>query len=163
MANQSAEHTYKKQVTDHSEGFYPFAKSFIEQSDILIIGQMAEYLAEKEFLLNFKNEMINITTGKQPSITPFLNHNILGAANSESSIHDEIASKYLNLETACKYLNISKPTMYGYTSRKEIPFIKRMKKLIFKKEDLDQWLESGRKITREEKEKLWDEEVSGNN
>ena len=48
--------------------------------------------------------------------------------------------EYLELKEACKYLHLAKPTVYGFTSKKEIPFIKKGKKLYFKKIDLDQWL-----------------------
>jgi len=44
----------------------------------------------------------------------------------------------------------SKATFYGYTARKEIPFHKNGKKLIFLKSEINQWLKQGRQKTNAE-------------
>jgi hypothetical protein len=44
----------------------------------------------------------------------------------------------------------SKATFYGYTSRKEIPFHKNCKKLVFLKSEIDHWLKQGRQKTNAE-------------
>ena len=49
-------------------------------------------------------------------------------------------SEYLTIEEVSEYLHLALPTIYGFTSKKEIPFIKKGKKLYFKKLDLDNWL-----------------------
>lgn len=49
----------------------------------------------------------------------------------------------LNIEEAADYLNLAKQTLYGFTSKNKIPHIKRAKRLLFKKSDLDQWLMEG--------------------
>lgn len=54
-------------------------------------------------------------------------------------------SKYLTVSEAAKYLNLAKQTLYGFTSSRAIPFIKRAKRLLFTKEDLDAWLAQGKK------------------
>jgi len=41
----------------------------------------------------------------------------------------------------------SKATFYGYTARKEIPFHKNCKKLVFLKSEIDHWLKQGRQRT----------------
>jgi excisionase family DNA binding protein len=56
----------------------------------------------------------------------------------------------LTLTEACKYLNLAKQTLYGFTSKNEIPFIKRGKKLYFKKSDLEKWLMEGKQLTKDE-------------
>jgi excisionase family DNA binding protein len=56
----------------------------------------------------------------------------------------------MTLEHACKFLNIARPTMYGMTSRRTIPFMKRGKKVYFRKDDLIEWLNKGRRKTVEE-------------
>lgn len=41
----------------------------------------------------------------------------------------------------------TKPTFYGYIHRREIPFHKRGKKIIFLKSEIDNWLMRGRRKT----------------
>ena len=57
-----------------------------------------------------------------------------------SQEQDEI----LNANQAAKLLNIAKPTLYSKTSKQEIPFFKRGKKLLFRKSELIQWIENGK-------------------
>ncbi len=52
---------------------------------------------------------------------------------------------YLTITEAAAYLNLAKQTLYGFTSSRAIPFIKRAKRLLFLKSDLDEWLAQGRK------------------
>lgn len=47
----------------------------------------------------------------------------------------------------------TKPTFYGYIHRREIPFHKRGKKIIFLKSEIDNWLMQGRKKTLAETDK----------
>lgn len=56
----------------------------------------------------------------------------------------------LNLQEACDLLCISKPTIYGLTSRRKIPFHKRGKRLLFKRSELLDWISEGRKQTESE-------------
>lgn len=58
----------------------------------------------------------------------------------------------LNVKQAANYLNLAPQTLYGFTSNRKIPFIKKGKKLYFKKDDLEKWLSDGRKKTVEELE-----------
>lgn len=63
--------------------------------------------------------------------------------------------KFLNIEQAAEFLGLAVQTLYGYTSKGIIPFIKRGKSVRFLKSDLEKWLKEGRKLTIEEmKEKL---------
>lgn len=48
---------------------------------------------------------------------------------------------FLSLEETAQFLNLAKPTIYGMVSRKQIPFIKKTKKLYFSKNALERWLE----------------------
>lgn len=54
----------------------------------------------------------------------------------------------MNATEAAKFVGIAKQTLYGYTSRRLIPFIKRgTKKVVFKRSELQSWLDEGRKAT----------------
>ena len=48
---------------------------------------------------------------------------------------------YFNLNELTSYIKMSKSSAYKLTMANQIPFIKRGKKLLFKKEAIDQWLE----------------------
>ena len=71
---------------------------------------------------------------------------IIKKAISESlnaHISDQNQSKYsdyLTITEASEYLHLATPTLYSFTSKNVIPFIKKGKKLYFKKADLDNWL-----------------------
>ncbi len=57
-------------------------------------------------------------------------------------------SELMNATDAAKFVGIAKQTLYGYTSRRLIPFIKRgAKTVLFKRADLQSWLDEGRKST----------------
>jgi excisionase family DNA binding protein len=53
-------------------------------------------------------------------------------------------TKLLSVSEAAQYLGIAIQTLYGFTSNRVIPFIKKGKKVQFLQSDLDQWLLSGR-------------------
>ena len=64
---------------------------------------------------------------------------------SETTPTPQEETKLLSINEAAKYLNLAKQTLYGFTSNRTIPFIKKGKKLYFKKSDLNIWLEEGKK------------------
>lgn len=49
---------------------------------------------------------------------------------------------YLSLDELCDLTGLSKSTAYQYTHTKQIPFIKRGGKLMFKREEIIEWLEA---------------------
>jgi excisionase family DNA binding protein len=57
--------------------------------------------------------------------------------------------RYLTVSEAAAYLSLAKQTLYGFTSNRTIPFIKKAKRLLFLKSDLDRWLAGGRKHPQE--------------
>ncbi len=57
------------------------------------------------------------------------------------------SSFLLSLKEAAGFLKLAPQTIYGFTSKRVIPFLKRGKKLYFKRADLEQWLEVGKKKT----------------
>lgn len=59
----------------------------------------------------------------------------------------------LTLGEASAYLNLSRSFMYRLTSQRRIPhYCPNGKKLFFKRQELDQWLQRNRKGSREEME-----------
>ncbi len=61
-----------------------------------------------------------------------------------------IGTELMNIKQVSEYLYLSVQTIYGFTSKLEIPHIKRGKRLYFKKEEIDAWLLKSRRKTREE-------------
>lgn len=60
-------------------------------------------------------------------------------------IHSESSAMLLSLKEASAFLKLAPQTIYGFTSKRLIPFIKRGKKLYFKKNELELWLDEGKK------------------
>lgn len=57
----------------------------------------------------------------------------------------------LNFNEACKYLDVSPSHLYKLTSTKQIPhFCPQGKKLYFKREELDNWLQRNRQSASDE-------------
>ena len=68
----------------------------------------------------------------------------------ENSDREQDQDKIFSIKEACIFLNLAQQTLYGFTSRREIPFIKRGKKLYFRKSELKNWLFEGKKKSKTE-------------
>lgn len=89
--------------------------------------------------------MINIITTEE-QLERLLTKCISNLKIVDSSPSNENRSELIGVTEAAKYLGIAKQTLYGYTSKRLIPFIKRGgKKLLFRRSDLDKWLLEGKK------------------
>ena len=53
----------------------------------------------------------------------------------------------MSITEAAKFLNLSVPTLYGFVSKRTIPFSKLGKRLYFSEAELTSWVKSGRKQT----------------
>lgn len=70
---------------------------------------------------------------------------ILGLSKSEQSNRNlDNQGEFFNIQEASEFLTLKVPTLYQKVSRREIPFLKRSKRLYFKREDLIEYLEKGR-------------------
>lgn len=56
----------------------------------------------------------------------------------------------MNIDEVCRYTGISKSTMYKLTSTNQIPHYKKVKQLMFDKNDILEWIKEGRVITQHE-------------
>lgn len=61
-------------------------------------------------------------------------------------VEDEI----INIKQAAIFLNLAPQTLYGFTSKHTIPFLKRGKKLYFRKSELETWLAEGKQKSNSE-------------
>jgi len=64
----------------------------------------------------------------------------------EQSDHPE-TGQFLTIKEAAAFLHLSVQTIYGYVSRSAIPVSKRGKRLYFSKQELIDWIKTGRKKT----------------
>ncbi len=79
-----------------------------------------------------------------------LNREILSENKLTSSAPTEEFPEIMNIDQASAFLKIAKQSIYMMTSKRDIPFIKRGKRVVFRKTDLLSWLDGGRRQTREE-------------
>jgi len=66
----------------------------------------------------------------------------------EQRFNEQIQSDHreevLNADQAATYLHIAKQTLYTLTSKRKVPFYKNGKKILFRRGDLDEWLNRGK-------------------
>lgn len=72
---------------------------------------------------------------------------------SKEQQDQKVESAPLSVQEAAKFVNLAVPTIYGLVSRREIPFSKKGKRLYFLKEELAEWIQTGRRKTVAEIEK----------
>ena len=76
--------------------------------------------------------------------------NILEKLQSDKTAIESKEENFLSPQEAADFLGDALPTLYGRTSKNEIPFYKRGKKLYFKKSELIEWIEAGKCRTIDE-------------
>lgn len=82
---------------------------------------------------------------------------IVELLESQKLVHKTV----LNFNEACTYLDVSPSHLYKLTSARQIPhFCPQGKKLYFKREELDQWLQRNRQNTAQEIEEIVDNELA---
>jgi hypothetical protein len=94
--------------------------------------------------------MSNIIITTAEELEAIIDKCILKAFHERAVATTPVTKELLNLAEACDYLHLAEQTMYGYTSNRTIPFIKKRKILYFRKADLDLWLSQGAKPTKDE-------------
>jgi excisionase family DNA binding protein len=93
-------------------------------------------------------EKIIVTTHSE--LETLIQNTVRNIFKEQTTKPKESANEIFSLDQACQYLNLAKQTIYGFTSKRKIPFIKKGKKLYFKLCDLEKWLETGRKKSKSE-------------
>lgn len=96
-----------------------------------------------QVILTSKDELENLI---QTSI-----RKVLGEQGKQNSNNEQ--DKIFSVKEAAAFLNLATQTLYGFTSKREIPFIKRGKKLYFRKSELESWLMEGKKRSKFQIEK----------
>ena len=87
-------------------------------------------------------DKIILTT--QGELESLIHSSVRKALNEQADKPETSITEFLNLKDAAKYLNLAPQTIYGLTSKNGIPFLKRGKKLYFKKSELENWINEGK-------------------
>lgn len=76
--------------------------------------------------------------------------------NSALSVKEDRQEEltYLSIQEAAEYIKKSVSTVYKYTCECTIPFLKSGSRLLFKKSDLDEWIETNSPIKESKSEKF---------
>ena len=133
----------------HPDGYFNFLKIIVtEFKEILkpsTIDLLNDWIENQVTIENGTKE----TNDKLPEIIEPEQE----AGREETDTKNQPAiynKKYLNIDEAVEYLNMAKATIYIYTSQKKIPHFKRGRNLFFKRDELDNWIEGGRRRTKAE-------------
>ena len=83
------------------------------------------------------------------SISERVTANILKAVRNEQPPTDQ-PEQLLTIQEAAEFLSLAVPTMYSKVSKREIPCMKRGKRLYFSRTELLEYLKDGRKKSNAE-------------
>ena len=88
-----------------------------------------------------------ITFDKLPEAVTYLTEQVSAIKEMVSALRPPIPEEksLIGIDEACEVIQKAKPTIYALVRKEIIPAYKRGKKLYFYKEELLQWIESGRK------------------
>ena len=89
---------------------------------------------------------------------------VLSKSKIESN-HDtnlEQVNEIINTDEAARFLSVAKQTLYGMTSRREIPHFKKGKKLYFKRAELVEWITKHPVKTKDEIDRMATEYILRN-
>jgi excisionase family DNA binding protein len=78
--------------------------------------------------------------------------------NTSSNIGDD----FMNIEQVSSFIGLAKPTVYGLVHKRQIPYFKVGKRLLFKKSNIVNWITSSKVTTKEELNQLADEYIFKN-
>lgn len=95
--------------------------------------------------------MAQLTFDSLPQVVQQLNAKIDNITSLLQSAKQNVPqSDLLTIKDAARFLNLSVPTLYGKVSRREIPFMKRGKRLYFSRMELTDYIKSGKVLSDKE-------------
>jgi excisionase family DNA binding protein len=88
--------------------------------------------------------MTKIIVTTKDELQEIIHESIKSAISEQNSQQQsEEPDRILSLKETATFLNLAQQTVYGFTSKQQIPFIKKGKKLYFRKSELEKWLLEG--------------------
>lgn len=61
-----------------------------------------------------------------------------------------ISDTIMDMNEICSYIKYQKTSIYGLIQKKKIPYIKAGGRILFRKSEIDNWLDKGRRKTKDE-------------
>ena len=88
--------------------------------------------------------MTKIIVTTKDELQEIIHESIKSAISEQNSqLQSDEPNRILSLKETAIYLNLAQQTVYGFTSKQQIPFIKKGKRLYFLKSELEKWLLDG--------------------
>jgi predicted DNA-binding transcriptional regulator AlpA len=75
---------------------------------------------------------------------------ILNSLNKRTEATQNEIEKPIKLDDVVKLTGLTKPTLYGYVQRNELPHFKKGNRLYFFKSEIIDWIKTGKKKTQKE-------------
>lgn len=72
---------------------------------------------------------------------------VLKETYAQTFTHPDRTEQLLTVQEAAEFLSLTVPTLYSKVSKRELPFMKRDKRLYFSRAELMQYLKEGRNKT----------------
>ena len=73
------------------------------------------------------------------------------AENTAKTTPPSVSTKdMMTIEETSEFLNLARQTLYGMTSKREIPHLKKNRKVYFLRSELETWMSEGRQKTQKE-------------
>lgn len=96
--------------------------------------------------------MSEIIVTTRPELEAIIETSVSRALNlkSQESESKEQTDQLFIIDETAIFTRLSKSTLYSLVNRREIPFCKKGKRLYFSKQDLTDWIKSGRNKTNTE-------------
>lgn len=92
-----------------------------------------------------KKQFFTLTEDEIENLVERISNNLKQNYKSQSRIQED---ELLTIDEAAKFVKLSKPTLYGLVHKRTIPFSKKGKRLYFQKQQLLDWIDSGKRETK---------------
>ena len=92
--------------------------------------------------------MDNIIVISKTELVEIIQETLRGAKQNEKMPVQQ--NEFLDISEASNFLKMAKQTLYGLTSNRKIPFIKKGKKVYFNEAEVITWLNEGQMKTKSE-------------
>lgn len=102
--------------------------------------------------INQLEKNVRVVVTSQEELQSFIDSAVRRAVQGLQAPAKEPEEELLNFDQACDFLGIAKSTGYQRVNRGELPHFKKGRRLYFRKSELVEYIESGRRKTRKELE-----------
>lgn len=90
---------------------------------------------------------VTITQITPPELVTLIENTLKNILEYKKPDIQKETDQLLTIEEIADFLHLSRPTIYSLVSRSEIPCMKKGKRLYFSKDEVTEWLKTGKKKT----------------